>query len=87
MPKIRDVLNQTHLSNEISNVVKVRWLGELDKKRYTYSEDMDTELKMKNIEVYTTYLKAMEAFFTGDMDDYHACALLFRLAYEEEMLK
>lgn len=87
MPKIKDVLKEVHTSEEISDAIKYRWLGELDKKKYSYPEDADTELKMKNIEVYTTYLKAMEAFFSGDMDNYNALALLFKLAYEEEMSK
>ena len=87
MPTIKEVLKEAQTSSEISDAIKYRWLGELDKKTYSYPEDADTELRMKNIEVYTTYLKAMEAFFTGNMGNYNALALLFEIVYREEMLK
>lgn len=84
MPKIKDVLAQIQTSKEIPDVIKYIWLGQLDKKKYNYPEDADTELKMKNIEVYTTYLDAMIAFYSGDLAEYSAKALLFEWLYREE---
>lgn len=85
MPKIKDVLSQAKMAEGIAEEVKYRWLGQLDGKTYTFPEDADTELKMKSIKVYTTYLEAMDAFFSGDMASYEVLALKLRLAYEEEM--
>ena len=85
MPTIKQVIDKVNLSNSYPNAILYRWLGELDKRKYEYPEDADTELAKKNIELYTTYLEAMDAFYTGDLADYSVLAFKFQLIYEGEM--
>ena len=85
MPTIKEVLNRVKLPGEISDSIKVRWLGELDKKKYSYPDDADTELKY-SFNLYKLYLIAMNDFFTGDLSDYAASAILFEKAYAEERI-
>ena len=87
MPTIRNVLSEAQIGEGLSEAIKYRWLGELDKKKYSYPEDADTELKLKNAEVYVTYLEAMDTFLSGDMVEYSVKAELFQMAYEEEVLR
>ena len=84
MPTIREVLSKAHMSEDLPESIKYRWLGELDKKKYNHPEDADTELKLRSVEVYTLYLDAMDAFFSGDLMEYSVKAELFHRAYDEE---
>ena len=84
MPTIKEVLNRVKLSGNVSESTKYRWLGELDHKPYKYPEDADTELVYKTPNnIYDLYLYAMNDFFTGDMANYSASAILFEQAYAE----
>ena len=82
MPTIKEVLNKVKLEGDISDSVKCRWLGQLDEKKYRYPDDADTELKY-SFPLYEKYLRAMNDFFTGDMANYSASAILFEQAYAE----
>lgn len=84
MPTIKEVINRVELSGNIAVSIKYRWLGELDGKNYKYPDDADTELVFKTPDnLYDLYLKAMNDFFTGDMVNYSASAILFEQAYAE----
>ncbi len=84
MPTIKEVINRVKLQGKICDSVKYRWLGELDNKSYEYPDDADTELIFKNPDnLYDLYLKALNDFFTGDMVNYSASAILFEQAYAE----
>ena len=85
MPTIREVLAKAQTREDLSDAIKYHWLGELDKRKYSYPEDADTELKLRSVEVYVLYLEAMEAFFSGDLAEYSAKAILFERAYTEEV--
>ena len=85
MPTIREVLAKAQTHEDIPEAVKYRWLGELDKRKYSYPEDADTELKLRSAEVYALYLEAMDTFFSGDLAEYGAKAILFERAYTEEV--
>lgn len=87
MPTIREVLAKAQTHEDIPEAVKYRWLGELDKESYRYPEDADTELKLKSVEVYALYLEAMDTFFSGDLAEYSAKAILFERAYTEEVMR
>ena len=82
---IKEVIEKVTLSGEIPDSIKYRWVGELDGKKYRYPEDADTELKY-SFNLYKLYLIAMNDFFTGDLSDYAASAILFEKAYAEERI-
>lgn len=82
---IKEVMEKVTLSGEIPDSIKYRWVGELDGKKYRYPEDADTELKY-SFNLYKLYLIAMNDFFTGDLSDYAASAILFEKAYAEERI-
>lgn len=83
MPTIKEVLNKVKLQGNISEEIKCIWLGHLDKKKYKYPDDADTELEY-SFNLYKLYLIAMNEFFTGDLSDYAATAILFEQAYAKE---
>jgi hypothetical protein len=89
MPTIKEVLNRVKLPGEISDSIKVRWLGELDKIKYRYPDDVDMELAFKppHDHIYDLYLRAMNDFFTGDMANYSASAIMFEQAYAKRGVK
>ena len=80
---IKEVIEKVTLSGEIPDSIKYRWVGELDGKKYRYPEDADTGLKY-SFNLYKLYLIAMNDFFTGDMVNYSASAIMFEQAYAEE---
>lgn len=82
MSTIKEVLNKVKLEGDISDAVKCRWLGDLDKKKYKFPDDADTELKY-SFELYKLYLIAMNDFFTGNLEKYAASAIMFEKAYAE----
>ena len=81
----------------IPDSIKVRWLGELDGKimretmhkndftPYKFPEDGEKELVVKAPydNIYTLYIIAMSDFFSGEMANYSASAMLFEEAYSE----
>ncbi len=85
MPKIKDVLDKVKTSDAIPDSIKVRWLGELDRRVYRLPDDMDAELLYSDSNIYELYLKAMNDFFTGDMESYRVSSLDFHIAYEGRM--
>lgn len=89
MPTIKEVLNRVKLPGEISDSIKVRWLSQLDNIKYRYPEDAETELVFKtpHDHIYDLYLRAMNDFFTGDMVNYSASAIMFEQAYAERGVK
>lgn len=82
MPTIKEVLNRVKIPGTISDSIKVRWLGELDKIKYRYPEDADTELKY-SFAIYEKYLIAMNDFFSGDMTAYEESATQFYITFAE----
>lgn len=82
---IKEVIEKVTLPGEIPDSIKYRWVGELDGKKYRYPEDADAELKY-SFELYKLYLIAINDFFTGDLSDYAASAILFEKAYAEERI-
>lgn len=89
MPTIKEVLNRVKLPGNISDSIKVRWLSQLDNIKYRYPEDADMELAFKPPydHIYDLYLRAMNDFFTGDMVNYSASAIMFEQAYAERGVK
>ena len=85
MPTIKEVLNRVKLPGEISDSIKVRWLGQLDNVKYRYPDDVDMELAFKppHDHIYDLYLRAMNDFFSYDMRAYEESANKFRKAYAE----
>lgn len=81
----------------IPDSIKARWLSELDGKisretmhnndfaPYKFPEDGDKELLVKEPydNIYTLYVMAMSDFFSGEMANYSASAILFEQAYSE----
>lgn len=73
--------------SDISTSIKYRWLGELDRKKYLYPEDGETELLIKapHENIYELYLVAMIDFFKYDLRAYEISAQKFRIEYEKMM--
>lgn len=73
--------------DDIPASIKYRWLGEIDKKKYTYPSDGNTELSIKspNENIYELYLVAMSDFFSGDLRKYEVSAREFQVEYEKLM--
>lgn len=83
--------------DSISDSIKCRWLSELDGKiiretmhkndftPYKFPEDGERELVVKAPydNLYELYLIAMSDFFSGEMANYSASAVLFEQAYQE----
>ena len=81
----------------VSDALKCRWLSELDGKivcdtmkrqdfvPYRFPEDGEKELVVKEPydNLYELYLIAMSDFFSGEMANYSASAMLFEQAYSE----
>lgn len=88
MPTVQQVIDRVNFPG-ISDSIKCMWLGELDGVRYRYPEDKDTELKIKEPDdkIYDLYLEAMNAFFSGELSEYSAKAILFEDEYQEYMRK
>ena len=82
---LKEVIEKVTLSGDIPDSIKYRWVGELDGKKYRYPEDEDVEIKY-SFELYKLYLIAMNDFFTGDLSDYAASAILLEKAYAEERI-
>ena len=88
MPTIREVIDRVKTSDSITDSIKYRWLSQLDKVKYKYPDDADTELAIKKpSDIYDKYLIAMNDFFSGDMAKYSASAILFEQAYAERGVK
>ena len=81
---LKEVIEKVNLPGEIPDSIKYRWVGELDKKKYKYPDDADTELKY-SFNLYEKYLIAMNDFFTGDLKAYSESAREFAIAYAERM--
>ena len=88
MPTVQQVIDRVKLPETIPDSIKYRWLGELDKRRYRYPEDKDTELVAKEPfdTLYDKYLYAMKDFVSGDLANYSASAIIFERAYFEYLL-
>lgn len=82
---LKEIIEKVTLSGEIPDSIKYRWVGELDGENYRYPEDADVELKY-SFKLYQLYLIAMNEFFTGDLSNYAASAILFEKAYAEEKI-
>ena len=84
MATVKQVIDRVKLQGDYSDSIKCMWLGELDKVRYRYPEDKDTELKIKEPDdtIYDLYLEAMDAFFSGELAEYSARAILFESEYQ-----
>ena len=81
----------------IPDAIKCRWLSELDGKimretmqknefkPYSFPEDGERELVVGEPydNIYELYLIAMSDFFSGEMANYSASAILFEQAYSE----
>ena len=81
----------------IPDSIKCRWLSELDGKimgetmgrndfsAYSFPEDGEKELVVKPPydNIYELYIIAMSDFFSGEMANYSASAMLFEAAYSE----
>ena len=81
----------------IPDSIKCRWLSELDGKimretmldnnfiPYSFPEDGERELIVKAPydNIYELYIIAMSDFFSGEMANYSASAVLFEQAYSE----
>lgn len=81
----------------VPDSIKCRWLSELDGKimretmhrddfvPYKFPEDGDRELVVQPPydNLYELYIIAMSDFFSGEMANYSASALLFEQAYSE----
>jgi len=81
----------------IPDSIKCRWLSELDGKitletmhrdnftAYKFPEDGERELIVKPPydNIYELYLIAMSDFFSGELANYSASAVLFERAYSE----
>ena len=81
----------------VSDAIKCRWLSELDGKimretmhrddfvPYKFPEDSERELVVKAPydNLYELYIIAMSDFFSGEMANYSASAMLFEQAYSE----
>lgn len=89
MATVKQVIDRVELLDTIHESVVYRWLGQLDGRTYTFPEDKDTELKIKEPDdsLYDLYLKAMNTFFMGDLKDYQDKAIDFQLAYQEYLDK
>lgn len=89
MATVKQVIDRVKLPGEIADSIKCMWLGEFDKVRYRYPEDKDTELKIKEPDdnIYDLYLEAMNAFFSGELSEYSAKAILFGSEYQAYMRK
>lgn len=84
MATVQQVIDRVKLPGEITDSIKCMWLGELDKVRYRYPEDKDTELKIKepHDNIYDFYLEAMDSFFRGELAEYSAKAIRFESEYQ-----
>lgn len=82
---IKEVISRVNLPETINDSIMYRWLGELDKKTYKYPDDADTELAIKDADIYEKYLIAMIDFCSGDLKAYQKSAIEFQLAYEERL--
>lgn len=96
---VNSVIEQTMKlhPDTITDAVKCRWLSELDGKimretmlredfvPYKFPEDGEKELVVKEPydNLYGLYLIAMSDFFSGEMANYTASAVLFEEAYLE----
>jgi len=83
--------------DNIPDSIKCRWLSELDGKisretmflneftPYSFPEDGDRELIVKSPydNIYELYIIAMSDFFSGEISNYSASAVLFEQAYSE----
>ena len=87
MSTIKQVLDKVNLSNSYPNAILYRWLGELDKRKYSYPEDADTELAIDDTEIYVKYLVAMNDFYSGDLIAYGESAMEFERAYQKRRLR
>jgi hypothetical protein len=89
MATVQQVIDRVKLPGEIADSIKCMWLGELDKERYRYPDDKDTELKIKEPDdnIYDLYLDAMYAFFCGELSEYPSKAILFEDEYQAYMRK
>lgn len=81
----------------IPDSIKCRWLSELDGKiaretmhkddfvPYKFPEDGERELAVKEPydNIYELYLIAMSDFFSGELANYSASAVMFEEAYSE----
>ena len=83
---IIEKVNLYHPS-DISASIKYRWIGQLDKKKYLYPEDGETELLIKapHENIYELYLVAMIDFFECDLKAYEISAQKFQIEYEKLM--
>ena len=86
---INSIINKVSLyhPDDIPSSIKYRWLGELDKKKYSYPEDGERELSIKapHENIYELYLVAMSDFFKCDLRAYEISAQKFRIEYEKLM--
>ena len=96
---INSVIEQTTKlhPDTITDAIKCRWLSELDGKimretmhrddfvSYKFPEDGERELLVKAPydNIYELYLIAMSDFFSGEMANYSASAVMFEQAYTE----
>ena len=73
--------------DDIPESIKYRWLGELDKKKYSYPEDRETELSIKppHDNIYELYIVAISDFFSGNLKEYAESAQNFQIEYEKLM--
>ncbi len=83
--------------DDIGDCIKSRWINELEGKimrevmrknnfkEYSFPEDGDKELIVKPPydNLYELYLVAMSNFFSGNLNEYSASAILFEQAYAE----
>lgn len=83
--------------DSVDDATKARWISELDGKimretmhnndfsGYQFPRDADRELLVKSPydNIYELYIIAMGDFFSGELANYNASAVLFEQAYSE----